>query len=95
MKMKRNYEVKRSMAFDINLSIPDKTFNQRDITIDLGLPQIQLTNDIRLISGIYELDHMPLINDKSTIFKPHGPPHIRDDICVYLVEIVVMSMNRL
>lgn len=45
MKVKRNYEVKRSMArLWYHLSIRDKTFNQRDITIDLGLPQIQLTN---------------------------------------------------
>lgn len=29
---------------------------------------------------------MPLISGKSTIFKPHEPPHIRDDVCVYLVE---------
>lgn len=28
---------------------------------------------------------MPLI--KSTIFKPHGPSHVRDDIYVYLMEI--------
>jgi len=74
MKMRRNYEVKHSIAraFDISLLIPDKTFNQRDITIDLSVyrksswPAWHLVDKRNLRARSY----MPLI--KSTIFKPHG-----------------------